>query len=86
MKQMSFQYWYLCGARDEEADTTLVLFCVEPFFHINGYVNSQDKRYPPAANPMLIHKEPSHHVKVSAWYALSVLWISGTIFFPEIIN
>lgn len=62
MKQVSFWYWYLRGACDEETDTTLVLFCVEAFFHVSGCVNSQDKRYPPAENPMLTHKEPLDHV------------------------
>ena len=41
MKQISFQNRYLHGARDEETDTTLVLFCVEALLHVSGYVNSQ---------------------------------------------
>jgi hypothetical protein len=53
------------------------LFCFvwKLFFHVGGYVNSQDKPYPRAENPMIIHKEPSHYVKASAWYAFSVHWI-----------
>jgi len=83
MIQVSFRCWYLHGARDEETDITLVHFCAEAFFYASGYVNSQDKPYPPPENPMLTHKEPSHHVKASA---LSVHWITEPIFFPATIN
>lgn len=86
MQQVSFQNWYLHGARDEGTNTILVLFCVEALFHISGDVNSQNKRYPPAENPMLTHKEPSHHVKASTCYALSVHRITGPFFFFETIN
>jgi len=86
MKQRSFQNWYLHGVCDDETDTTLVLFCVEALFHVSGYVNSQNKGYPPAENPMLTHKEPSCLVKVSECCALSMRWITGPIFFPKTIN
>jgi len=86
MKQVSFQNWYLHGVSDDETDTMLVLFCVEALFHVSGYVNSQNKRCPPAENPMLTHKESSHHVKANVWYAKSTHRINGPIFFSETIN
>ena len=86
MKQMSFQNWYHHGVHDDETDTTLVLFCVEALFHVSGYVNSQNMRYPHAENPTLTRKEPSHHVKVSECYALCMHWITRPIFFSETIN
>jgi len=42
MKQVSFQIWNIHGARDEETDTKLVMFCVEALLHVSGYVNFQD--------------------------------------------
>jgi hypothetical protein len=86
VKEVSFQNWYLHGTRDEETDTTLVLFCVEALFHVSEYVNSQNKRYAPAENPMLTYKESSHYVKASAWYANSTHRINGSIIFSETIN
>jgi hypothetical protein len=86
MKQMCFHNWNLHRVRDEGTNTALVLFCVEALFHVSGYVNSQNKRYPPAENPMLTHKEPSHHVKASACYALNMHWITWPIFFSETIK
>jgi len=86
MKQVSFQNWYLHGARDDETDTTLVLFCVEYLFHVSGYVNSQNKRYAPAEKLMLSHKESSHYVKANALYANSTHRINGPVIFSETIN
>jgi hypothetical protein len=86
MKQVSFQNWCLHGVCDDETDTTLVLFCVEALSHVSGYVNSHNKRYPPAVNPMLTHKKPSCLVKVRECCALSINWITGHIFFSETTN
>jgi hypothetical protein len=79
MKQVCFQNWNLHGERDERTNTTLVLFCVEFLFHVSEYVNSQNKRDPPAENPMLTHKESSHHIKASECYAVSMHRTNGSI-------
>jgi hypothetical protein len=86
IKQECFQNWNLHGVYDEETNTTLVLFCVEALFHVSGYVNSQKKRDPLAENPMLTHKESSHHIKSSACYAVSTHRMNGSIFLSVTIN
>ena len=86
MKQVSFQNWCHNGVRDDETDTTLVLFCVEDLFHVSGFVNSQNKSYAPAENLMLTHKESLHYVKANARYANSTHSINGPVIFSETTN
>lgn len=67
-------------------DTTLVLFCAEALFHVNGYVNSHNKSYPPAENHMSTLRVSSRQIKSSECYAVSTHRITGPIFFSETIN
>jgi hypothetical protein len=52
--QLKFVKWYLHGMKNGEIDTKLVL-SGEAWFHLGGYVNSQNKRYwsvkQPCVNP-----------------------------------
>jgi hypothetical protein len=50
--------WYLQGGDAGEINLTLVLFNDGDWFHVGGYVKSQNSRYCSAENHVLIHKKP----------------------------
>jgi hypothetical protein len=58
----------------------------EAWFHLQGYVNSQNARVWAAENPHVYHEEPLHPLKVGVWCAISIRWIMGPIFFEETVN
>ncbi|PSN33709.1 hypothetical protein C0J52_26546 [Blattella germanica] len=58
----------------------------EAWFHLNGYVNSQNSCYWDTENPHLVHEGPLHDLKVSVWCEISALRIIGPIFFYETLN
>jgi hypothetical protein len=49
---------YLQGVDAGELELTLVLFNSGDWFHVGGYVKSQNSRYCSAENHVLIHKRP----------------------------
>lgn len=66
-----------------EHDATFLETCYfsdEAWFHLNGYVNSQNTRYWSATNPHEIHEEPLHSSKVGVWAAFSAKRIFITFF------
>jgi hypothetical protein len=50
-----FFNWCLYEIHDGEIDSTFILFGCETWFHLSGYVNSQNNRYWSTENTMLIH-------------------------------
>jgi hypothetical protein len=56
---------------DGDIATTLVLFSNEAWFHLSGYVNSQNNRQWSKKNPIIINGIPLHGVKVGVWCAMS---------------
>lgn len=43
----------------------------EAWFHLQGYINSQNYRYWTTEKPDIIHKIPLHDKKVGVWYTMS---------------
>jgi hypothetical protein len=63
----------------------LTLFSDEAWFHLLGYISTQNNRYWSSKNPHLTHEALLHPVKVGAWCTLSAR-IVGPVFFNETIN
>jgi hypothetical protein len=62
------------------------IFSDEAWFHLSGYVNSQNSRFWSSENPNLFHEVPLHSQKTGCWYAISRKRIVGPIFFPETVT
>jgi hypothetical protein len=67
-----------------EIGHTFILFSDEDWYHLHGYVNSQNNRYLCAENPMLVYRVPLHDVEVYVWCVviatrITVPIISGTV-------
>jgi transposase len=60
-------------------------FTDEAWFHLNGYVNSQNSRHWCDKNPYIIHEEPLHSSKIGVWAAMSAKRIF-IVFFDSIIT
>lgn len=58
----------------------------EAWFHLNGYVNSQNNRFWASENPYHFHQTPLHDQKVGVWCAVSACRIIGPIFFHHTVN
>jgi hypothetical protein len=50
---------------------TKVFFSDEAWFHLDGYVNSQNLRFWSTTNPHVIHEHPLHPVKLGVWAAMN---------------
>ena len=64
----------------------LFLISDESWFHLSGYVNSQNNRFWAAENPHYFHETPLHAQKVGVWCAVSARRIIGPIFFHQTLN
>ncbi|PNF29343.1 hypothetical protein B7P43_G07832 [Cryptotermes secundus] len=49
-------------------------FSDEVWFHLQGYINMQNKHYWISVNPYLTHAVPLHPVRVGVWWAVSGIW------------
>lgn len=63
-----------------------VFFSDEAWFHLSGYVNSQNTRIWSTENPHVLHENPLHCLKIGVWCAVSRRRIVGPIFFETTVN
>jgi hypothetical protein len=61
-------------------------FSDEAWFHLSGYVNSQNFRIRSTQNPHQFVETPLHVSKIGVWIAVSRRRLIGPIFFNETIN
>jgi hypothetical protein len=52
-------------------DPQLTFFSDEAWFHLQGYINTQNNCYWYSQNPHLTHEVPLHPVEVGVWCAVS---------------
>lgn len=76
----------LRSVHDGNVDPSLLFMSDEAWFHLSGYVNSQNTRYWDTENPNLVHEVPLHDAKVGVWCAVSGRRIIGPIFFYDTVN
>jgi hypothetical protein len=71
-----------------EGHLDLLMFFMtdEAWFHLLGYVNSQNSRYWGTKNPHELHKQPLHDQKIGVWCSVSATRIIGPIFFDSTVN
>jgi hypothetical protein len=48
-----------------------VFYCDEAWFHLSGYINSQNSRIQSAENPHTFHERPFCSLKFRVWCAVS---------------
>jgi len=61
-------------------------FSDEVWFHVSGYVNSQNSSIWASESPNAIYEEPLHSEKISVWCGMSRRRIIGPIFFDATIT
>jgi len=64
----------------------VTFFTDEDWFHLSGYVNTQNTRLWLSENPHALHEKPLHDQKLGVWVAISRRRIVGSLFFKETVN
>ncbi len=87
VKRVKYCEWFL---KFIENDSVLLInytfFTDEAWFHLSGYVNSQNTRVWATKNPHEFIESSLHPLKIGVWCAISRKRIIGPIFFENIIN
>lgn len=84
-KRREFCTWFNNNLADDNLlDNTF--FSDEAWFHLSGYVNSQNYRHWSSVNPHVYVETNMHPIKVGVWCAMSRTRIIGPIFFHDTIN
>jgi hypothetical protein len=84
--RINYCRWFQQSVYDGMVDPDFVFYTDEAWFHLSGYVNSQNNRYWSAENPHSIHEVPLHDVKIGVWCAISAHRITGPEYLQETIN
>ncbi|XP_076545898.1 uncharacterized protein LOC143305599 [Osmia lignaria lignaria] len=63
-----------------------LFFSDEAWFHLNGYINSQNSRTWSTTNPHEFFEQPLHSSKVGVWCAISRKRIVGPFFFERTVT
>jgi hypothetical protein len=78
--RVHFCSWFLPSVVVGEIDPQLTFFSAEAWFHLQGYVNTQNNRYLSSQNPHLTHEVPFHPVRVGVCFVASARRIVGPVF------
>lgn len=85
-KRVNFCRWLLDMVADGHLDPLMFIMSDEAWFHLSGYVNSQNSRYWATQNPNLLFEQPLHDQKIGVWCAMTAKRIVGPIFFDTTVN
>ncbi|PNF37265.1 hypothetical protein B7P43_G00402 [Cryptotermes secundus] len=77
--------WFLQSVVAGEIYLQLTFFSDEAWFHLQGYINTQNNRYWSSQNPHLTHEVLLRPVKIGMWCGVSARKIVP-VFFNEKIN
>jgi hypothetical protein len=69
-----------------EIDSELAFFSDEAWFHLPGYISTQNNRYWSSQNPHLTHDVPAPSSEVGVLCAVSERRVVGPMFLNETIN
>jgi hypothetical protein len=64
----------------------LIWFADKAWFHLSGYMNSQNTPLWESENPHAIHEDPLYCVKTGVLHTISQTQITGPIFFDCSVN
>lgn len=84
--RMNYCRWFNANLRDNDDVLDLTFYTDEAWFHLEGYVNSQNMRFWSTDNPHRFIEEPLHPQKIGVWVAISRRRIIGPIFFNQNVN
>lgn len=85
--RLNYCMWFQNFLLEEGEDVLDVTFFTdEAWFHLSGYINSQNNRLWSSQNPHEVQQFPLHDKKVGVWCAISRMRIIGPIFFEDTIN
>jgi hypothetical protein len=84
--RISYCRWFQQSVYDGMVDPDLAFYTDEAWFHLSGFVNSQNNRYWSAENLHSVHEVPLYGVKIVVWCAISEHRIIGPVFFQKTIN
>lgn len=84
-KRTQFCHWFNETLNNDEV-LDLTFFTDEAWFHLSGYINSQNYRTWCAENPHVLRETSLHPIKIGVWVAISRRRIIGPIFFNETIT
>ena len=79
-KRVRFCLWIKDFLTQNPGILDVTFFTDEAWFHLSGYVNSQNTRIWAAENPHTVHEEPLHSQKIGVWCGVSRRRIIGPIF------
>lgn len=86
-KRLNYCHWFQRFINQNSEDILDVTFYTdEAWFHLGGYVNSQNTRLWSENNPRAIHEHSLHEAKIGVWVAVSRARIVGPIFFTNTVN
>ena len=85
-KRVNFCNWMLDVIENRPHVFESVFFSDEAYFHLSGYVNSQNYRTRSTENPHQFHQTPLYPQKIGVWCAISRTRIVGPIFFTQSLN
>lgn len=86
-KRLRYCEWFQDFIERKTIDILDVTFFTdEAWFHLSGYINSQNSRLWSSTNPHALHETPLYDQKVGVWAAVSRRRIVGPIFFDSTIN
>jgi len=86
VKRVADCRWFQTHLKKNPGILDYTWFLDEAWFHLSGYVNSQNSRIWASENPNAIHEEPLHSEKIGVWCGMSRRRITGPIFFEETIK
>jgi hypothetical protein len=72
--------FYNLSSKVSEINSQLTFFSDEAWFHLQGYINTQNNRYWNSQNPHLTHEVLLQPVKVGVWCAISSRRVVGSVF------
>jgi hypothetical protein len=86
ISRMNYCNWLLQFVRNGKKSMDNLYFSDEAWFHLDGYVNSQNSRIWSTDNPHAIYEKPLYAQKIGVWCAISRIKIIGPIFFTDTVT
>jgi hypothetical protein len=80
-KRMTYCRWFQTFIEENQGILDYTWFSDEAWFHLSGYVNSQNTRLWGSENPHALFQEPLHSQKLGVFCAVSQQRIIGPMFF-----
>lgn len=85
-KRRHYCQWLRKFIRNNVAVLDKTFFSDEAWFHLSGFVNTQNTRIWATTNPHSLHAKPLHSQKIGVWCAVSRRRIVGPLFFESTVD